>query len=177
MRCPQTENESSVVHCASSRCAALVAFAKAAADPDAFYLSTDTAEARSLFDDLKKLKTKYKKDRRFFVLTDWKHAGFLEQDPDDKLSCVPSLALPSTAEEEELLRDADEEEDELLDDERISTTRRRTTRTESHPPTHYPIPGATRAFDHTPLLISMNYSICILVRPTSTAGCTVLILP
>ena len=67
--------------------ALLVTFANAAADPEAFDLDLDAKEARLLFDEFKELKAKH-----------WKLAGFLEQDPGDKLSCLPSLVLPPIAE-------------------------------------------------------------------------------
>ena len=112
-------NEGDDVACAwvKARCESLVTFAKAAADPEAFDLASDTKEARLLFDELKKLKAKHRKDRRFDAITNWKLAGFLEQDPDDKLSCLPSLVLPSTAEEDdELLEEVEEDGDDEIDE-------------------------------------------------------------
>ena len=46
-------------------------------NPDAFDLSADIKEAHALYDELKKLKAKHKKDRRFAALSEWKLAGLL----------------------------------------------------------------------------------------------------
>jgi len=78
-----------------ARAAALVAQAKATADPESFDLAEGTKEARDRFAMLKDLsKTKeFRKDKRFAALSDWKLAGLLVID--DENQPAPGLVLPS----------------------------------------------------------------------------------
>ena len=104
-----------------ARCAALVAQARATADPDGFDLDKGTKEARDLFAKVKALskEKKYKKDKRFAALSDWKLAGFFAYDEDKNV--VPGLVLPSMVDDEEdedgLFGAEDEGDDEEEDDE------------------------------------------------------------
>jgi len=95
-----------------ARAAALVAQAKATADPESFDLAEGTKEARDRFAMLKDLsKTKeFRKDKRFAALSDWKLAGLLVID--DENQPAPGLVLPSMVEEEESFDVDDEEEGE-----------------------------------------------------------------
>ena len=89
--------------------AALVAQAKATADPESFDLTEGTKEARDRFSMLKDLsKTKaFRKDKRFAALNVWKLAGLLVLD--DEKKPAPGLVLPSMVEEE----DEEDEEGEV----------------------------------------------------------------